>query len=247
MLSEKEESEIISRLTEQGFTYSQIGKELREIRRRKNIGEKIYKLREQGLSYEKIKEELKKEGIILGEWLINKICKEMYETKEEKDPRQISEEDKEERKRIIFDLREERLTYSQIEKELKKDNKTMSRSTINKRCKEMYGEKGKEEPKIRKEQITQQSRELDKKIYELKKQGLTHNEISNQLKKEGINISKIRVWQRYTRIVGYTEKQLAQEILKLMVTRNATIEQVEQIAKYYEVDLEKTMNSLDER
>ena len=43
------------------------------------------------------------------------------------------------------------------------------------------------------------------------------------------------------------EQQLAQAILNLITTRKATIEQVQVIADYYGVDLDKIMNSLEER
>ena len=42
------------------------------------------------------------------------------------------------------------------------------------------------------------------------------------------------------------EQQLAKAILNLTITRKATIEQIQQIADYYGVDLKKTMNSLEE-
>lgn len=42
-------------------------------------------------------------------------------------------------------------------------------------------------------------------------------------------------------------QQLAKMILNLVVTRKATIEQIEKIAEIYDVDLGKVMNSLDER
>lgn len=43
------------------------------------------------------------------------------------------------------------------------------------------------------------------------------------------------------------EQQLAQAILNLITTRKATLEQVQVIADYYGVDLDKIMNSLEER
>lgn len=43
------------------------------------------------------------------------------------------------------------------------------------------------------------------------------------------------------------EKQLAKMILNLIVTKNATLEQVKKIAEMYNVDLEKVMDSLEER
>lgn len=45
----------------------------------------------------------------------------------------------------------------------------------------------------------------------------------------------------------YDNQRLAKMILNLVVTRNATMEQIQKMADYYEVDLEETMNSLDER
>lgn len=42
-------------------------------------------------------------------------------------------------------------------------------------------------------------------------------------------------------------KELAKEILKLIKSRNATLEQIQIMAQYYGVDLEEVMNTLEER
>ena len=44
-----------------------------------------------------------------------------------------------------------------------------------------------------------------------------------------------------------SDQQLAKMILNLMVTRKATLEQVEKIAEIYGVNLDKVMDSLEER
>ena len=47
--------------------------------------------------------------------------------------------------------------------------------------------------------------------------------------------------------IARDRQQLAKMILNLIVTRKATLEQIEKIAEMYDVDLGKVMNSLDER
>lgn len=127
---------------------------------------------------------------------------------------QLDRSKKEELKIIIYDLREQGLSYLEISKELKKQGIKTSTTTVIAICKEIYTLKGKNAPK------------------------------SGKGKKKDTVLTKQTEKQGYKKI---NEQQLAKAILNLMITRKATLEQVKIIADYYGVDLEKTMNSLEER
>ena len=85
-----------------------------------------------------------------------------------------------------------------------------------------------------------------KEIYNLRKKGLSYKKIAEKLTENGTTLTRQRAEQRHKRFLK-SNQQLAKAILNLMVTRKATMEQIQQIADYYGVDLEETMNSLDER
>lgn len=80
----------------------------------------------------------------------------------------------------------------------------------------------------------------------MKEQGLSYKKIREELIKNNINMTREAVQDRLKRFLKANEEQLAKAILNLIITRKATMEQIQQIADYYGVDLEKTMNSLEE-
>lgn len=102
--------------------------------------------------------------------------------------------------------------------------------------------------------------EVGNLIYELRKQGLTYTQIKQKLDEQGYEIGRqLLAWicKEIFMEKGEKEpnlykkekndKEIARSVLNLMVTRKATLEQIEKIAEYYGVDLEKTMESLEER
>ena len=244
--------------------------------------EEIYLLRTQGLTYEKIVEDLEKKGIKISCYMVKKVCKEMYSSKGESEPvirreppKRVIDENEELNKKI-YELRESGLSYQKIEKQLEVQGIKICAMTIRKICQELYKIKGKTEPKVKKsgrtKRIIDENEELNKKIYELRKQGLSYRGIVEELELQGIKICAMtirKICQELYKIKGETEpklkkggcskrikeqgykkineQQLAKSILNLMTTKKATLEQVKIIADYYGVDLEKTMNSLEER
>ena len=212
--------------------------------------EKIYNLREKRYGYTRIVEQLRLEGIKISPPTVKQICNEIYVTKCEKEPETKNTTSKrkiDENQYInerIFELRERLLSNEAIAQELNKEGIKICWQTVRKRCNEMYDSKGKVKPIL--SRISKESKELNEKIYALKEQGLTYRKISEHLAEDGTFLSRQAIDQRYKKTLGLKEKQLAKAILKLITTKKATLEQVKIIADYYGVDLEKTMNSLEE-
>ena len=94
---------------------------------------------------------------------------------------------------------------------------------------------------------TEESTETDEKIYYLKEQGLSYLRISKILTADGEEMTRERVAQRYRRVSRLTKEQLAKSIINLTVTRNATVEQIKQIAELYGVDLEEVLSLNDDK
>lgn len=204
--------------------------------------EKIYQLRKQQKSYSVISKEI---GISTTS--IRIICKEVFKEKGEKEPKCLRKATRTEeiakKYERIYQLRKQKKTYKDISEET-----GLSIDTVYSICKKIFDEKGEKEPKSsRKDKRSEQSKKTDEMIYNLVQQGRTYGEISESLNTIGISMSNERIRQRYKRKVLQNQKDLAKMILNLTITRKATIEQIQQIADYYGVDLEETMNSLEER
>ena len=141
----------------------------------------------------------------------------------------------------IYDLRKQKKTYKIISEET-----GISICTIRKICEEVFGEKGEKIPKAPWKSIqTEESKKLDEMIYNLVQQGKSCREVKEELENKGISMSIERVRQRKERKKLQNQEELAKGILNLMITRKATLEQIQKIADYYGVNLEKTMNSLE--
>ena len=238
--------------------------------------EEIFKLREKGLSYEKISEELTNQGKKISFNTIRLRCKKIYEEKGMEEPKVKRKQKTKITDEEIFKLREKGLSYEKIAEELTNQGKKISSNTIRLRCKKIYEEKGKEEPETKCKQNLQitdeEIFELSEKGLSYRK---IAEELANQGKKIDYSTAKLRCKEIYEEKAKtksklsktsedkskqnllyqkkenedllISEKELARMILNLTVTRNATIEQVKKIADVYGVDLEKTMNSLEER
>lgn len=201
----------------------------------------IYNLRKQKKSYIEIAKET---GI--SDTTVKKMCKKIFEMKNEEEPKteikRKKESCKEENERI-YNLKKARRTYSEIAEET-----GVSEYKVNRVCKEIFEEKGEKIPKgLGKKKQTEESREIDQVIYNLVQEGKKQVEVQKIFYKNGIELTKQSISQRYKREFNLNQKKLANMILNLMITKKATLEQVQVIADYYGVDLEETMDSLDER
>lgn len=146
----------------------------------------------------------------------------------------------------IYQLRNQGLSYAEIGEKVGVSPvkaKEFYDKILTKKVKEEYIEK-----KIKKDRRSDASREIDAQICKLREEDrLKYKEIAKELEKKGIVMTRQRVEQRHKRFSRIDKKQLAKIILSLKQTKNATMEQIKQIADYYGVDLEKTMDSLEER
>lgn len=197
------------------------------------LKEKVYQLVKNGLSFEEISSNLEISPYVARR-LYDEICK-------EKPKIDINDVEK-----IIFNLREEKLSYGQIKEKLQKLGIEKEYEAIKYTCNKIYQIKGMEEPTVDRSSTvkrTEKSQETDEKIYSLKEQGLSYLKISKILTADGEKMTRERVAQRYRRVSRLTKEQLAKSIINLVATRNATVEQIEQIAELYEVDLEEVLST----
>ena len=204
--------------------------------------DKIYQLRKAKMSYKAISE---KTGFSV--YIIKEICKKIFDEKEE----EITESSRkkwqtEEAKSLydkIYQLRKAKMSYKAIS-----EKTGFSVYIIKEICKKIFDEKEEEiTESSRKKWQTEESKKIDEMIYNLVQQGKKYGEIKEELSTKGITMGNERIRQRYERKKLQTQKDLAKMILNLITTKKATLEQVQIIADYYGVDLEETINSLDER
>lgn len=79
---------------------------------------------------------------------------------------------------------------------------------IRERCKRIYKEKGKEEPKVKKKETKRRKDITDEEIYELREQGMTYQEILNYFEKKGIKISWVTIRERCKKIYEKKGKEV---------------------------------------
>lgn len=153
---------------------------------KEKIDQTIYILRQKSLGYGTIKKELEKQSIDLSRSTIRNRCKKIYALKGEKEPEADFKIDVEDE--LIYFLREKGLSYNEISRELKKQDIRIATTTVNERCKKIYANKQKQEPKPvfgpkKREPI---DNEL---IYTFREKGLTYAKIVEEFKKYNIFVS----------------------------------------------------------
>lgn len=196
--------------------------------------EEIIKLRQNGYTYKKILEELEKQGKKINYSTLasrcEKLCKDKYEI-----------DDKE-----MLRLRlEEGLSYQEIADKLSTKEKKMTLTIVRYRCIKLCEERHIDLGKSKRGKKGRNISSIDEEIIRLREEeGKTFKEIGTMLSDKKIR-SKQEISRRYERISKINSQRLAKMILNLMKTKKATLEQVQVIAEYYGVDLEKTMNSLE--
>ena len=189
--------------------YNAKGKEDPKIKKGKNkredvTDEEIYELREQGKSYEEIARYYKEKGIEITRVTIGKRCKKIYNEKGKEEPKikrknMIKEATDEE----IYELREQGMSYGDIVRYYNEKGIQIGQNTIAYRCKKIYNEKGKEEPKAKKGE-KERNDITDEEIYELREQGMTHKEIAKHFNNKGIPITRVTIGKKCKEV--YKEK-----------------------------------------
>ena len=102
----------------------------------------------------------------------------------------------------IYELREQGMTHKEIARYYNEKGIEISKATIAYRCKKIYNEKGKDEPKIKRKNMVKEA--TDEEIYELREQGKSYEEIARYYKEKGIEITRVAIGKRCKKI--YNEK-----------------------------------------
>ncbi len=121
--------------------------------------------------------------------------------------------------------------------------------TIKKQKKEIEG--GKRKTKNSKFSLNDEKiKKRDEKIIELwdSDKNLTYRQIAEILLKQWYwldedDVVRVIALEKQRRVVKQ-DKDLARKIIKLVYSKNATLDQLEKIAEYYEVDLNEVLESL---
>ena len=203
--------------------------------------EEIYELREQGESYEEIARYYNEKGIEISKATIAYRCKKIYNAKGKEDPKIKKGKNKREdvTDEEIYELREQGKSYEEIARYYKEKGIPITRVTIAKRCKTIYIEKGKEEPKAKKGK-KERDDVTNEELYELREKGMKYEEIVKYFEEKGIKISQSQVCKRCKKI--YEEKGQEEPKIKNRINE-ATDEEIyklreqgmtyERIAEYY--------------
>lgn len=204
-------------------------------------GEIIYKLRkENAMSYKQIRDLLEeKYGLNTSANIIYVVSNKVFFKKGEEDPL-LKKQSSDVYDYMIYTLREYGLSYETIARILYKRGKNITAPSVRKRCITMYESRNERVPTIR-----YKISKVDTDIYNLKGQGLDNEEIARRLNIEGIKDEEIE--QRYNKMETYKKKDFAKIIIDFMVERKMTVKQMKKIAESYGIDLENSLNSLEER
>ena len=176
------------------------------------IDEELFSLREQGLSYAAIAKYYQQKGVKVCAQTIKVKCIKIYKNKGKEEPKlkkgikkksEVSDEE-------IYNLREKGLSYNAIAKLFEDRNIKISSTRIRLRCKEIYKEKQKEEPKTKTK--LERSDVSDEEIYALREQGLGYLAIAKNFERRGINVATMTIARRCKKI--YKEKKQEEPKLK---------------------------------
>ena len=218
-----------------------------------NLEEEIYKLRKERKSYAEISMIICAKGYKIATALVDKLCKEAFRKRGEED-KYIDKLIKiEEYNEEIYELREKGYSYKEISEILKSQGKLISPSAVTKRCYEKFDISPKKT-------VTEELIDIcGEEIYELRKKGLTYEEISNILKEKGIQTSTSRVNVAYKKISEkkeiekekkkdinkFNKECLVKKILEIKKTRSISDEEIRKIALFYGVcdELDKIKSS----
>ena len=163
--------------------------------------EELIKLKEKGMSYERIADYYNEKGIKVTVETIESRCKKAFEKRKKKMPstkKKIEVLDEE-----IYQLREQGMSYERIVEYYSKKGIEITHQAIGYRCKKIYEEKGKEEPKAKKGK-KERDDVTNEELYELREKGMKYEEIVKYFEEKGIKISQSQVCKRCKKI--YEEK-----------------------------------------
>lgn len=187
------------------------------IKNSEELDDMIFKLKERVLLWDKMAKELEKIGIIMSIDKIISKCIEIYSERgikmpKNKKPTKAKPPKKPgKRKKIskqtlerIYNLRESNFSYRRISEQLEIEGlDIISEDTVRNKCKKIYAEKGKKEPKAKMKFVYDK---YDDKIFELRQQELSYAKIATILQLEGLSYDPKSISKRCKKI--YAEKNM---------------------------------------
>lgn len=223
------------------------------------LDDEISKLRESGYSYRDISKYYAERGIQISYEAIFKRCKRIYREKEEPEIKkerkvnltpnndEFSDDSKINEK--IFELREQKYSYERIAQYFSCRGIRIGVENVKRRCNEIYKKKGIEEPVIQRPSM---GGALDEEIVKLRKQGYTYELIAIHFQNEGIMLgistigevcrNKCKGEEAYNKSkeerIANNKELKKRALLSLKKTKNATDEQLKQLAELYGVDFD---------
>ena len=157
--------------------------------RQKKIDARICELRNNGLTFNSIIAYFQNRGIKIEVKDIRAALKEARQ--EEEKTEEVERYDEDWLKEKIYELREQELSYAKIEKYFLDSGIKISLDKVKKLCKEIYSEKGKEEPKIKREFPKRLAPVIsDDVIRILKEKKWSDEKIAIYLNRKGIKVSE---------------------------------------------------------
>lgn len=185
--------------------------------------DEIYKLYNQGMTYKAMSEYFASTGRKISTQALNQRVHKIYELKGQKVPKIRKAKDKTKSRRkenrvgyeqaeIVFELRQKKMSYKDITKYFRKLGYKTCDYTISKICKKIYEEKGLKEPTIR----TKKNLIRNEQLAEMRKKGMTIDEIIEYYHKRGIDVPRRYVFQKCAvlRLLESSNKQKGKMLLK---------------------------------
>ena len=171
--------------------------------KQKKIDERIRELRKNGLTFNSIIAYFQNRGIKIEVKQIRKALKETHKSEETEEGKEYDEDWLKEK---IYELREQELSYAKIEKYFLDSGIKIRLDKVKKLCKEIYSEKGKEEPKIKREFPKRLAPVISDDVIRILKEEKkwSDEKIAIYLNRKGINVSKgyiaLRTRELYERL-----------------------------------------------
>ena len=229
----------------------------------KSVTEKDYKtileLREDNMSYEQMANYFKENGYKISAGTIGKLCKSIYKEKGKEEPKL--------KKRVpsfinkkIFTLKEQGLTYKQIQEVLKEAGIEMSISSISSRCYNEYKHRNKPISGKHTKSKTLMLLKLitDKELEFLTNQKYSYKRIAEYYNEKGVEVCSSYIqkriealrmkrkqeeeFQKRINIKIIDEKKFNNALINLKETKSATDKQLKEIANYYGFEYNSDLN-----
>ena len=202
--------------------------------------DKIFELREQGYSYNQILIYFFEQGIEdMTDYYVSKRCKEIYSRKglvEPKTKRRKLELPEE----MIFQLRQEGLTYNAICKRLNDVGIKVTESKLIYTCKEIYAKKGMEIPKVKR------IGKVEKIISSISKAQDISTESEDTLVREKENEIRKKILSKNIKARLTDKNSIEKALVDLKKSKKATDEQINRIAEVYGIDWNEILINLKE-